>query len=103
LAQSAVCVQAALTVLRSETSVSHANIVGLMTAEAEAMSGRLDGARETLSIHDGTLDHAHERAHAAYVGALVATIGGEEGPDAAAAAVNAAVQAQLDGLQVQTS
>ena len=92
--------QAALQLLKAEHSDAHANMAGLLTAEAEAVSGRVSDAEGTLDIFAGTLDWPAERAYAAYVGALVAAIGGSDA-GAAAAAVEAAVQTQLDAVQVQ--
>lgn len=65
------------------------------------MQGCVTDAAATLDIYEGTLDNADEVAYAAYVAALVATIASPE-PEAAVGAVETAVQAQLDTLQVCT-
>eukprot|EP00892_Ulva_mutabilis_P009788 jgi/Ulvmu1/7181/UM034_0090.1 len=70
----------------------------LLTAEADALGGDPAAAAATVEAYDDTLDTAEERAHAAYVSALVSALS-QPSLERAAAAIEAAVQAQLDTVQ----
>lgn len=72
----------------------------LLTAEADALGGDPAAAAATVEAYDDTLDSADERAHATYVSAL-ATALSQPSLERAAAAIEAAVQAQLDTVQVR--
>ena len=76
-------------------------MAGLLSAELAARGGRLADASATLDVYDGTLDRPGEAAYSAYVAALVATLSPNAG-EGALDLVEAAVQAQLDALQVRS-
>lgn len=86
----------ALRVLRVSAPSTKA---ALLTAEADALSGDPAAAAATVEAYDDTLDSPDERAHSAYVSALALALS-QPSLQRAAAAIEAAVQAQLDTVQV---
>ena len=75
------------------------SMAGLLSAEAELSLGRPEDCAATLDVFQGTLDDPVEAAYAAYIAAL-ATAAGDGSAEQAVSAVEAAVQALLDTLQV---
>lgn len=71
----------------------------LLTAEADALAGDPAAAAATVDAYEDTLDSPEERAHAAYVSALTSALS-QPSLERAAAAIEAAVQAQVDAVQV---
>ena len=74
--------------------------VALMAAEVDALSGDPAAAAATVEAYDDSLDTATDRAHAAHVSALVTALS-QPSLERCAAAIEAAVQAQLDSVRVR--
>lgn len=71
-----------------------------MAAEVDALSGDPAAAVSTVEAYDDSLDVAEDRAHAAHVSALVTALS-QPSLERCAAAIESAVQAQLDSVRVR--
>lgn len=85
--------------LRSLRVSAPSTTAALLTAEADALGGDAAAAAATVEAYDDALESPEECAHAAYVSALASALS-QPSLERAAAAIEAAVQAQLDTVQV---
>jgi hypothetical protein len=73
--------------------------VALLAAEIDALSGDPAAAATTVEAYDDSFDTATDRAHAAHVSALVTALS-QPSLERSAAAIESAVQAQIDSVRV---
>lgn len=73
--------------------------VALLAAEIDALSGDPATAAATVEAYDDSLDSAADRAQAAHVSALVTALL-QPSLERCAAAIESAVQAQIDSVRV---
>jgi hypothetical protein len=85
--------------VRKLRASSPSTSVALLAAEIDALSGDTATAAATVDAYEDSLDTAAERAHAAHVSALVTALSNPS-LERCAAAIESAVQAQLDSVRV---